>query len=756
MVQQMDVFLQSETNSFIDMLFTVVEAKEYLEQEPETEPQPQETKLTAQQVQAKAELEAVEAKIEAVADSTTPIREEKTVQEERKARYRSPPRDRRLASRLGPREMRRFRSRSRSRSLSPRYERVRSRRRSRSPIYIDRRRRSLEFILRRGRSLERGRYGASRDSTPTRDEGGYTPTIISRKPRCNDYEKKGFCLKGDSCRYDHGSDAVVLEDAAKIAHAPPYVPGLPVSGIPYPPPLTTVPPPGFPVKRPYEGFGQEPPTKMGRGRGRGGRGGGRGGGASSMLTVRNIPATLNTITHLNGHFSRYGNLVNVQVQFEGDPSSALITFANSEDASLAFNSSEAVMNNRFIKMFWASDKGNVKNRLGGRGGHHHHQGGAKVVHGDAAMEEMDPEKSKEIKEKEMIAIQKNQEMLQTKNELLKKAEEKRKTVMAQQGGILKSKRDLLDGLIEQQKALISKIEKGKGTMKPDEKDKVMNLLKELSNSIDKTKEDIRNMISVSGLKKRTKAEVQKDLLDAEIELFTKQHDGGPEIQQIQQKVNSLKIEAARVGILPTSRAPRGRGGRARGRSRGFAGAVRGGAVRGGAPVRGRGRGRGGQVAVGDGLNSRLDRRPSMILVSGFSEESTSEELVSHFSKFGEIVETVSQDKTSMIIKYKLRKSAETAISAGKMFGDTTLLLSMHTVATNPVCSDGTEGANGEDDDSTPYQEDYLPPGLQEDENGENLNETEETEEINENLLDDEEEEGNDEERSWKRRTNEDE
>ena len=27
---------------------------------------------------------------------------------------------------------------------------------------------------------------------------------------------------------------------------------------------------------------------------------------------------------------------------------------------------------------------------------------------------------------------------------------------------------------------------------------------------------------------------------------------------------------------------------------------------------------------------------------------------------------------------------------GKMFGDTTLLLSMHTVATNPVCSDGTE------------------------------------------------------------------
>ena len=65
-----------------------------------------------------------------------------------------------------------------------------------------------------------------------------------------------------------------------------------------------------------------------------------------MLAVRNVPASLNTITHLNAHFSRYGNLVNVQVQFEGDPGSALITFASNEDATLAFNSSEAVMNNR--------------------------------------------------------------------------------------------------------------------------------------------------------------------------------------------------------------------------------------------------------------------------------------------------------------------------------------------------------------------------------------------------------------------------
>ena len=45
-------------------------------------------------------------------------------------------------------------------------------------------------------------------------------------------------------------------------------------------------------------------------------------------------------------------------------------------------------------------------------------------------------------------------------------------------------------------------------MKQDEKTKVMRLLKELSISIEKTKEDIKNMISIAGLKKRSKTEVE--------------------------------------------------------------------------------------------------------------------------------------------------------------------------------------------------------------------------------------------------------
>ena len=53
-------------------------------------------------------------------------------------------------------------------------------------------------------------------------------------------------------------------------------------------------------------------------------------------------------------------------------------------------------------------------------------------------------------------------------------------------------------------------------MKQDEKTKVMRLLKELSTSIEKTKEDIKNMISIAGLKKRSKTEV--DSVNAGVDL----------------------------------------------------------------------------------------------------------------------------------------------------------------------------------------------------------------------------------------------
>ena len=58
---------------------------------------------------------------------------------------------------------------------------------------------------------------------------------------------------------------------------------------------------------------------------------------------------------------------------------------------------------------------------------------------------------------------------------------------------------------------------------------------------------------------------------------------------------------------------------------------------GGGGFRGRGRGRG-----FSGGSTNLDRRPSSILVSGY-EIDEKEEILNHFTKFGEIVETVENE-----------------------------------------------------------------------------------------------------------------
>merc|ERR1719427_2119189 len=297
----------------------------------------------------------------------------------------------------------------------------------------------------------------------------------------------------------------------------------------------------------------------------------------------------------------------------------------------------------------------------------------------------------------------NQEQLQTNHELLKKAEEQRKSAMVQQEGLLKSKHDLLDGLIQQQKALIVKLEKGKGSIKPEEKAKIMKLLKELSSSIDRTKEDIKTSLNVRGLKNRTKLEIQKELLDAEMELFTQQQDGEMGTQEILQKVSNLRMEAARSGLVPTSHPPRGRGGF---RARGFRASPRGG-------FRGRGRGFTSQGST------NLDRRPSSIHVSGFELEEK-EEIMNHFNKFGEIMDTAEDEVTpSIILKFKTRRMAEAAMATGKSFCDRSLVLSWSSQAITgreagePQTECAEEEQEEEDDGYTPPQEDYLPPGLQE-------------------------------------------
>ncbi|CAL1271985.1 unnamed protein product [Larinioides sclopetarius] len=72
----------------------------------------------------------------------------------------------------------------------------------------------------------------------------------------------------------------------------------------------------------------------------------------STLEVRKIPQHLNTISMLNSHFSKFGRIVNLQVGYDSDPEAALVQFMTDAEATAAYRSSEAILNNRFIKVFY--------------------------------------------------------------------------------------------------------------------------------------------------------------------------------------------------------------------------------------------------------------------------------------------------------------------------------------------------------------------------------------------------------------------
>ncbi len=307
--------------------------------------------------------------------------------------------------------------------------------------------------------------------------------------------------------------------------------------------------------------------------------------------MRNIPPQVNNIAHMNNHFAKFGSLVNVQVQFEGDPASALVTFASTAEAEAAFNSAEAVLGNRFIKMFYhfsapPSSRGGfqggpprtVKDRLGRSSGGG--EGGEQVKYeGDILTKTISntPEKSEEQQEEEakqkseekaaaIAAIKKNQEVLEAKAQLKKEAEAKRAEQVKMAQELQRSKQDLLEKLIEEQKKLILKVEEAK----PEEKAGLMRLVKSLSDSIDKAREEIKKVVvAAAGAAqvRKSPAELQKELLDAELELHQAQQDGSDASAEIQKKVNRLRVEAAKSGVLATSRPPRA-GALARGFSRG--------------------------------------------------------------------------------------------------------------------------------------------------------------------------------------------
>ena len=247
--------------------------------------------------------------------------------------------------------------------------------------------------------------------TPSTQSATASTTVntMERKQRCKDYDEKGFCLLGENCPYDHGADPLVVEGGG---FPPPplnlpstFLPPMPPQYFMVPPPPSLLPPAvsmppttttttdtdttGYNPEQPslslstattttplititthssYTPTVSTPvisrqseteryhsnrsPTRMNRYQGGGYRHQRMPQEPTNTLVLRKVPSELNVLSKLNGHFEKFGKIVNLKVGFQNDPEAALVQFATVEEAKAAHSSSSAVLGNRFIRVYF--------------------------------------------------------------------------------------------------------------------------------------------------------------------------------------------------------------------------------------------------------------------------------------------------------------------------------------------------------------------------------------------------------------------
>ncbi|BES87843.1 RRM [Nesidiocoris tenuis] len=437
-------------------------------------------------------------------------------------------------------------------------------------------------------------------------------------------------------------------------------------------------------------------------------------GSNASLQLKKVPPGVNNITHLNSHFSKFGKIVNIQVGFEGDPESALITFSTPTEANIAYKSTEAVLNNRFIRVFWYNpdyaNNANNENKqenappttrpsIMERLGDHP----AKVPLNNIQPSAVQPEEKTQVTlgvnnslsktlyipsamkkdqpkekpaEKDQTAqenkTQEVNEVLMKKIELVavakKKQQESIKAGMKLHADLRKRKTELMEKQINEQKLLIQRLEAPNVT--PQQKTALMDTIKTIQESIDGLRKDLElsvkaiapnivkpvapvaalvtNPTANPAIVKKTREETQRELLDAELDLINSQNEG-KDADELRKKVADLKMRAYSLGLPAT------RGAAFRGR---------------GAPGRIRGRGRGAKFLSKVSYDHNVvDHRPTKVLVSGYEQDDKAD-VITHFEKFGQIVDYISDDATpSLVLNFKFRKDAENAINKGRNFSD---------------------------------------------------------------------------------------
>ncbi|XP_034099394.2 zinc finger protein swm [Drosophila albomicans] len=665
------------------------------------------------------------------------------------------------------------------------------------------------------------------------------PVVHSVAPvrqRCRDFDEKGYCVRGETCPWDHGINPVVFEginnsalmmsmreynpDAPEIwaRGGPAGVPGVAGAGAGSQPPLPGPPQPGQSSINPFSGnvracapLGVPNPADYSRQPGQvppvpapppmmpfpfnptavttplqrqlipipvmdGGAGGIAGGIPAEMgkrrfeledsvaiadvpskmrkvpinsrlgprvnpnmqqhnssLELRKVPRGLNTIAHLNNHFAKFGKIVNIQVSYEGDPEAAIVTFSTHAEANVAYRSTEAVLNNRFIKVFWHNDNnssgggggvgnsnannnesgnlnvnrksqyhlhnvpavptpnadsakisnnGNLTTPLGEAGSTNNNAAGITPTSSDQALASTAAPASMRLKLNTSAAAAGNtaangaaaRGLTPAANaaSIRKKQEEQQKAMHQLANGLRKRKQELLQSYVKQMKTALELVERM--DLQDVQRAPTLETIKVLQATIDKLRKDVhadqdqlqaqiqqqqqqqQQQLQPQAVKK-TKEQQKKELLDMELELIAQQQEGN-DTTAIQKRLEELQRTLSGTGGGPLGTA-------------------------GGGGTKPAGGGARKRATFPEG-STRVDRRPKAIVVTGFAAEEA-DFVLGHFKHFGEISKhDVDREIPQLILSYATRINAEQAVLRGKIYKDKRLQISWAPVVTKPA------------------------------------------------------------------------
>lgn len=467
---------------------------------------------------------------------------------------------------------------------------------------------------------------------------------------------------------------------------PPHVlPPPPPSSHPFPPMGTAYPHPrpGFPMAQPSPNyppptqpppaFQAPPPTHPRLPRGPRPHSQGPPIWDNKTLEIRKVPPQLNSIVKLNEHFQQFGQIINIQVRFNGDPEAALITFATRPQAVNAYKSTAPILNNRFIRVFWHQPKREGEEDQDPKGQVPQQKPPPVRLPDPRSLKKVNKTEAEgggggegEIEENQVQippnvlgpnrpspAAFNRQEAIQ-KRQVKRKEKEQRLALMA----LHRKKSSLLSNHLSQQKTLMAAMEKVQDNpVKMKEYASLFKTVeaasKKLAQEVSELTEKIKAVGTARSAKEegggRTKEAVEKEKLDVELELVSQEKDG-KNTAPLREKLSELKAELLGLAaegnlgedLIPTSTAPRRR--KASNSEAGGSGGKR---------QR--------SLMMSD---KKLDKRPRNVLVSGFAE-SRRAEVEAYMESFGEVARKESAGPGALHIFYKTRQQAETALELGE-------------------------------------------------------------------------------------------